>query len=235
MTSTRGQSSRCTGTRRSRSQSSSTARSSSRSAASPTSCTPVASRSSGRTSSTRCAQARMAPAYWPCSSHAARAPTLTSCWRIPMTADSDKVQVLGPDGPAVPVVETGGSARALVWPGNGARLRSMHLISLEPGGRTRPQRHAAEAVYYVIEGGGSAGTDEPLEEGSMIHVAAGAEYVLAAGTEGMQVVGGPSPPDASLYENGGSEIAGGAAEDAHSGAIRTFHRDRPGVMLPMIA
>jgi quercetin dioxygenase-like cupin family protein len=152
-----------------------------------------------------------------------------------MSTDSETVQVLGPDGPDLPVVESGGSARALVWPGNGARLRSMHLISLEPGGRTRPQRHDTEAVYYVIEGGGRVGKDEPLKEGSMIHVAAGAEYVLKAGADGMQLVGGPSPPDASLYENGGSEMAGGAAGEAQSGAVRTFHRDRPGVMLPMIA
>jgi quercetin dioxygenase-like cupin family protein len=152
-----------------------------------------------------------------------------------MSADDEKVQVLGPDGPEVPLVESGGSARALVWPGIGARLRSMHLISLEPRGRTRPQCHDAEAVYYVIEGGGSI-AGEPLEEGSMIHVAPGSEYVLEAGGDGMQVVGGPSPPDASLYANGGrGEDDGHAASEPGSTGVRIFHRDRPGVMLPMIA
>jgi quercetin dioxygenase-like cupin family protein len=152
-----------------------------------------------------------------------------------MSSDSDKVQVLGPDGPEVALVESGGSARALVWPGVGARLRSMHLISLEPAGRTRPQRHHAEAVYYVIEGGGSVGADESLEEGSMIHIAPGAEYVLEAGSDGMQFVGGPSPPDASLYGSAAQANGGAAAGEAQAGAIRIFHRDRPGVMLPMIA
>jgi quercetin dioxygenase-like cupin family protein len=151
-----------------------------------------------------------------------------------MSVDGEKVQVLGPDGPDVPVVETGGRARALVWPGVGAQFRSMHLIELDPGGRTRPQVHDAEAVYYVVTGGGSVGAED-LEEGSMIHVAAGGQYVLEAGAEGMQVVGGPSPPDASLYENRDPESAGGAVHEAGGGTIRTFHRDRPGVMVPMIA
>jgi quercetin dioxygenase-like cupin family protein len=151
-----------------------------------------------------------------------------------MTVDGDRVQVLGPHGPDVAVVERNGSARALVWPGIGAQLRSMHLIELEPGGRTWPQCHDAEAVYYVIAGGGGVGTDE-LEEGSMIHVAPGTEYVLEAGAEGMQLVGGPSPPDGSLYENGGPDSARTPAEAGGPDAIRTFHRDRPGVMLPMIA
>jgi quercetin dioxygenase-like cupin family protein len=153
-----------------------------------------------------------------------------------MSADGEKVQVLGPDGPELPVVESGGSARALVWPGVGARLRSMHLITLEPGGRTRPQRHDAEAVYYVIEGDGRVlGAAQPLEEGSMIHIAPGSEYVLEAGGDGMQVIGGPSPPDASLYENGGHGSHGDSASEPGGTGIRTFHRDRPAVMLPMIA
>jgi quercetin dioxygenase-like cupin family protein len=151
-----------------------------------------------------------------------------------MSSDSEKVQVLGPDGPDVALVDNGGSARALVWPGIGARLRSMHLITLEPGGRTVRQRHDAEAVYYVIEGGGSV-AEELLEEGSMIHVAPGTDYVLEAGGEGMQVVGGPSPPDSSLYGDAARGNGDRSAGQPHAGAIRTFHRDRPGVMLPMIA
>jgi quercetin dioxygenase-like cupin family protein len=148
----------------------------------------------------------------------------------------DGVQVLGPEGPDIELVEGQGSARALVWPGVGAAFRSMHLISLGPGARTRRQRHADEAVYYVLGGGGSVGApgaeaSEELEEGSMVHVGPGAAYVFEASSDGLELIGGPSPPDAGLY--GGDEAVGDDASE--SGAIRTFHRDNPDVMLPMIA
>jgi quercetin dioxygenase-like cupin family protein len=155
-----------------------------------------------------------------------------------MTDAGERVQVLGPGGPSVPIVESGGSAHALVWPGAGARLRSMHLITLEPAGRTRPQQHAGEAVYYLIDGDGSVGapsrSGEAVTEGSMVHIAPGAAYVLAAGAAGMRVVGGPSPADPSLYEATAAADSG-SGDDAGADGIRTFHRDRPGVMLPMIA
>jgi quercetin dioxygenase-like cupin family protein len=149
---------------------------------------------------------------------------------------SDGVQVLGPDGPAVDLVEGGGSARALVGPAAGARMRSMHLISLDAGARTRPQRHPDEAVYYVIGGSGRVGSpgdggSEGLEEGSMVHVAPGASYAFEAAADGLELVGGPSPPDHTLY----GEQAAGEPPEPGADAIRTFHRDRPDVMLPMIA
>jgi quercetin dioxygenase-like cupin family protein len=140
------------------------------------------------------------------------------------------IQVLGPDGPAIDLVEGEGSARALVWPGIGAAFRSMHLISLGAGARTRRQRHPDEAVYYVLGGGGSVG-DEQLEEGSMVHVGPRAAYVFEAGADGLELIGGPSPPDSALYD--GEEA--GDDDGAEPGAIRIFHRDNPDVMLPMIA
>lgn len=149
---------------------------------------------------------------------------------------ADGVQVLGPDGPAMDLVDGRGSARALVGPAAGARMRSMHLISLDAGARTRPQRHPDEAVYYVIGGHGQVGppgadASEPVEEGSMVHTAPGASYVFEAGDDGLELVGGPSPPDPLLY----GEEATGELPEAPAGGIRTFHRDRPDVMLPMIA
>lgn len=38
----------------------------------------------------------------------------------------------------------------------GARLRSVHHISLEPHGRTISLEHPMEAVYYMMDGGGAA-------------------------------------------------------------------------------
>jgi quercetin dioxygenase-like cupin family protein len=142
----------------------------------------------------------------------------------------ERVQVLGPDGPSLALVDGEGSARALVWPGVGARLRSMHVLALGAGARTRPQRHEHEAVYYVIAGGGSVGP-HALVEGSMAHVAPGAGYTFEAGEDGLELVGGPSPADEALYEPSGSSGSDGGDPDG----IRIFHRDNPDVMMPMIA
>jgi mannose-6-phosphate isomerase-like protein (cupin superfamily) len=119
----------------------------------------------------------------------------------------ETVQVLSPvDRPALDLVESG-SARAVVWPGVGATLRAMHLLTLPSGGSTRPLRHEGEAVYYVVAGSGSVhdgerGEDADLRVGSMIHVEPGTSYRLTAGDDGLEVVGGPGPADTTLYPEG---------------------------------
>ncbi|MEA2269701.1 MAG: hypothetical protein QOD55_1240 [Solirubrobacteraceae bacterium] len=107
-------------------------------------------------------------------------------------------------GPALPIVDGEGSAHAIVWPGTGARLRSLARIRLAPGARTVALRHPDEAVYYVIEGSGSvaegAGAEpSPLVAGAMVHVDAGTPYVITAEEPGLDLVGGPSPADPALY------------------------------------
>ena len=114
------------------------------------------------------------------------------------------IQILEP-GPSLPLVEGEGSARAVIWPGIGARLRSLHRISLGAGARTVELRHAGEAVYYVIAGEGRAldggdGSAQELVRGSMVFVEPGTSYRLAAGERGLELVGGPCPPDPKLYE-----------------------------------
>ena len=111
-------------------------------------------------------------------------------------------------GPEVAIVDGEGGARAVIWPGMGARLRSMHRISLGRDSRTIELTHPSDAVYYVIAGTGSAvdratGERSALVEGSMVHVDAGTPYVLVAGGEGMELVGGPCPADEALYEGTG--------------------------------
>jgi quercetin dioxygenase-like cupin family protein len=106
--------------------------------------------------------------------------------------------------PAVPIVEGEGEARAVVWPGMGARHRSMHRVRLGAGARTIALRHPGEAVWYVIQGHGSV-TDEDSGEaqdivaGSMVHVGPGDSYRLVAGAGEMRLAGGPCPPDPALY------------------------------------
>jgi mannose-6-phosphate isomerase-like protein (cupin superfamily) len=116
-----------------------------------------------------------------------------------------KVQVLRIEhGPALPLAE-GGDARAVVWPGVGARHRSMHHLALRPGGATRPQAHAAsEAVYYVVRGEGRVddldeGTSRPVQAGTFILITPGTRYRFVPSGAGLTVVGGPCPPDVTLY------------------------------------
>lgn len=125
-----------------------------------------------------------------------------------MSADGQQdpaVQVLDAEGgPTLPIIEGGGSARAVIWPGMGASLRSMHRISLGPGGATVELRHPSDSVYYVISGDGEVGEGveagaQPLGEGSMVHVDAGTSYVLRGGSGGLEAVGGPAPADPALY------------------------------------
>jgi hypothetical protein len=108
--------------------------------------------------------------------------------------------------PRLPIVAGPGEAYAVVWPGMGAEMRSMHRISLKSGGATIPLRHPMEAVYAVIGGAGTVrdpdtGATEPLADGAMFHVEPGTAYVVAAGAEGLELVGGPCPIDPAIYRN----------------------------------
>jgi len=118
-----------------------------------------------------------------------------------------------PDDPGtipLPMVETKGTAWALVWPGMGAHLRSMHRISLRPGGRTVSLRHPMEAVYYVIAGTAevhdlNVDVRHQVTTGGMVLVDPDTPYRIAAGLEGSEVVGGPSPADPRIYQASESE------------------------------
>ena len=125
--------------------------------------------------------------------------------------DRRQVRVLesGPSCPTLPMVEGGGTARAVVWPGVGAELRSMMRIRLDPSARTVELRHPMEAVYYVMAGSGSAvepgaGARQPLIEGSMVHVEPGTRYLFAAGPRGLEILGGPCPVDPEIFERIGT-------------------------------
>jgi quercetin dioxygenase-like cupin family protein len=121
---------------------------------------------------------------------------------------TSRVAVLDADErcPRLPLVTGQGEAYAVVWPGVGAAMRSMHRISLGPGGATVSQRHPMEAVYSVIGGSGrvrdpDSGAAEVLVDGAMFHVDPGTAYVVEAGSDGIELVGGPCPADPALYRS----------------------------------
>lgn len=130
-----------------------------------------------------------------------------------------------------------GRAWAVIWPAMGARCRSLHRVSLGLRGTTVPLRHPGEAVYYVLAGRGAvedaAGTAHPLIEGSMVHLAPQAGYGFQADDAGLELIGGPCPPDPALYERALTPSA--PMESDEIGAVRIFHRDDPGVQVPLIS
>ena len=94
----------------------------------------------------------------------------------------------------------------MVWPGVGAKLRSMHLITLASGGRTVELSHPMEAVYYIIGGEGTVrdptnGLGQALVEGSMVHIDPETPYVFEAGPSGIEILGGPCPADPDIYRD----------------------------------
>jgi mannose-6-phosphate isomerase-like protein (cupin superfamily) len=127
----------------------------------------------------------------------------------------DAARVLESDKncPTLALVEGAGRAHAVAWPGVGSTLRSMTRFWLGPSARTVSQEHEMEAVYYVIAGEGvvndaDAGTSQPLAAGAMAHVEPRTTYQFRAGASGMELIGGPCPPDPALYRR----LAATAAE-----------------------
>jgi mannose-6-phosphate isomerase-like protein (cupin superfamily) len=104
----------------------------------------------------------------------------------------------------IPIVEGQGNAKVVLSPHNGSTFRSFQLVSLKQHARTIGLKHASNCVYYVIEGAGAvvdavAGSRVDLAEGSMVHIDAGDLYRIEAGAAGIKVIGGPCPPDETLY------------------------------------
>jgi mannose-6-phosphate isomerase-like protein (cupin superfamily) len=124
-----------------------------------------------------------------------------------VTGGDDQIRIVDASaGPSLAIVQGDGSATAVIWPGMGARLRSLHVIELGADARTVPLSHPSEAVYCVTAGSGQVvdpdtHDGQPLREGSMVHLEIGTPYAFRAGPDGMSLVGGPSPPDPALYEH----------------------------------
>jgi len=121
---------------------------------------------------------------------------------------------VGLDDLSLPLVDgPDGEVRAVIWPGMGARHRSMHYMTLPAGTRTVPHHHpASEAVYYVVRGQGEIedlvlGSRYAVGPGSFVLITPSTGYRIAAAADTELVcVGGPCPPDPQLYtgQSGGS-------------------------------
>lgn len=161
-----------------------------------------------------------------------------------MVPDDARIIVIRDEEDAirVPLLPEADCAVALVWPGMGARHRSLHRISFQPGMASFIFRHESDSVYYVVDGSAEVvdaedGRALECDAGSAVHIAAGTRYQLRAGATPATVVGGACPPDPRLYQ--GAEPVDQpegqrAAPPLQRGVtIQRVHRDevRPGVPL----
>jgi quercetin dioxygenase-like cupin family protein len=135
---------------------------------------------------------------------------------------------------ALDIVERGGQAVALAWPGTGSFSRGLHRIDLASGGRTKPFCHPGEAAYVVASGAAEVldadGQTRRVEAPAVLFVPAGIEYVLAS-AGGATIFGGPCPPDPALYGESYTPRAAGN----ESGSVRIFDPTTEGLPIPMIS
>ncbi|MGR7995216.1 hypothetical protein [Xanthobacter sp. ZOL 2024] len=108
------------------------------------------------------------------------------------------------DCPDLPIIQGKGSAKVVIWPGNGALYRTFQVLDMQEGDRTRDLTHPTDSVYYVAAGAGSvadvaSGESWALGLGSMVHIDRGDSYRFEAAAGGMKLIGGPCPADQALY------------------------------------
>lgn len=144
---------------------------------------------------------------------------------------------------SVPLVPGADCAVALIWPGMGARHRSLHRISLAPGMATVTLKHDSDSVYYVVTGAAElidvdAGRALGCDAGSAVHIDEGTRYQLRASLVSATVVGGACPADPRLYSGTGpgEQLTADPSPPSRrkaAMAIRRVHRDEvePGVPL----
>lgn len=148
-----------------------------------------------------------------------------------------RARIISPDmwGPCLPLVRGTGSCREVVGPRIGATLRSLYRFELGAAAATIALKHPGEAVYYVIEGtvqvSSSTTADTTVPEGGMFHAQPYADYTMSS-IHGAVVIGGPSPVDPG-FGTPAADVP--TPHDAPVHGLRFFHRDQPGLMVPMIS
>jgi quercetin dioxygenase-like cupin family protein len=151
------------------------------------------------------------------------------------TSTLKKMRVVRSDerGPDIGLL-AGGSWREILGTSTGSVKRSLYELRFVPGAMTVDLTHADEAVYYVVSGGvdvvaitAEGDRRHGLTEGNMVHVLPGGGYRFEAATSEAHLVGGPCPVDPQL----GRRPASPSAE----GNVRIFHRDEPGLKVPLIS
>ena len=147
-----------------------------------------------------------------------------------------KASVVSPSmwGPDLKLVSNGGTCREIIGPRTGAALRSLYHFRFEPLSTTTALKHPDEAVYYVVSGAvdvvSRAAPTSVVDEGGMFHVRPCTDYTISSPL-GAVVIGGPAPVDPGF----GTPAAEVVTPPAKDGGIAFYHRDSPGLRVPMIS
>ena len=122
------------------------------------------------------------------------------------------IKVLSPDKDFVriPFVKGHGDARAIIWPGMGAKYGSMNYFIMKPGEENVPHAHKdCEDMFYIAQGCGviidfDTNIKHPFKKGCFIFVEPGTQHAAVSfGPEDYISVGGPSPIDYEMYKKAG--------------------------------
>lgn len=105
----------------------------------------------------------------------------------------------------IPLVK-GSFARAVVWPGMGAKYGAMNYFVMKPGEENVPHIHEkSEDIFYVIQGkgvaiDGDAELKHPIEKGCVVYVEPGTTHMVRSlGPGDYLSVDFQCPPDFKLY------------------------------------
>jgi quercetin dioxygenase-like cupin family protein len=131
-----------------------------------------------------------------------------------------------------------GTWREIVGARTNAACRSLYHLELPPNTESVALVHDDEAVYYVADGQATITEHfaddgvarHALPEGAMAHVRPATVYTIHS-TNGARLVGGPCPPDPAI----GDVRHGETTRRADDPGITTFHKDRPGLTVPLIS
>lgn len=112
------------------------------------------------------------------------------------------VRVFDAEREGVPVPMISRQARLVVWPGVGAEVATMNLVTLEPGEENQPHAHeTSDDTIAILAGEGSiddlsSGETHGFSAGDVVFVRAGVRHKVKA-DRGVRIVsaGGPCPPD----------------------------------------
>jgi quercetin dioxygenase-like cupin family protein len=135
---------------------------------------------------------------------------------------------------ALDIVDHGGKAVALAWPGTGSQFRGMHRIDLEPGGQTKHLCHQGEAAYTLSAGSAvvdAASERHQIAAPTVFFVPSGTEYTISS-AGGATIFGGPCPPDPELYAD--SYTAQSSQDNGHA-PVQIFDPRTEGLPIPMIS
>ncbi|CEP69178.1 RmlC-like jelly roll fold [Moorella glycerini] len=120
-----------------------------------------------------------------------------------------KVLHVNRDYVTIPIVD-GGEAKAIVWPGMGAKNCALHYVVMKPGQENIPHVHReSEDIIFVVQGRGVVvdldnGKEYEFEPGSVIYIPPGIRHTVKCfGPDDYIVVGAQSPFDMDLYRRAG--------------------------------